>query len=92
MIGGSAAIIEYDGMPVNVYPNPANEAATVAFEAQGDYEVTLTDMTGRNIQNIKNNANGNVQEVLSLQGLTSGVYIVNITTNGQSATRSLVVR
>lgn len=92
MIGGSAAIVEYDGMAVNVYPNPANEAATVSFEAQGDYAVVLTDMTGRNILNIRSNANGNVQEVLNLQGLTSGVYMVNISTNGQTATRSLVVR
>ena len=91
MIGGALAIVEFEEIPVQMYPNPATETTTLAFEATGSYEVTLTDASGRVIQTVANTADGAVTVELNVAGLTAGVYMVNIMSNGKMTTKSLIV-
>jgi hypothetical protein len=91
MIGGALAIVEFEEIPVQMYPNPATETTTLAFEATGSYEVTLTDASGRVIQTVANTSDGAVTVELNVAGLTAGVYMVNIMSNGKMTTKSLIV-
>lgn len=72
MIGGALATVEYEQFPVEIYPNPATQIAFVGFESAGNYSITMTDMSGRVINQISNAANGHVTEELNLARLTSG--------------------
>jgi hypothetical protein len=91
MIGGALAIVEFEEIPATLYPNPASQTATIAFEATGAYEVTLTDAAGRVIQTVANTANGATEVEFNVAQLTAGVYLVNIMSNGKMTTKSLVV-
>ena len=91
MIGGALAIVEFEEIPATLYPNPASQTATIAFEATGAYEVTLTDAAGRVIQSVANTANGATEVEFNVAQLTAGVYLVNIMSNGKMTTKSLVV-
>ncbi len=91
MIGGTLATVEYEQFPVEVYPNPASQVAFVGFEAFGSYSITLTDISGRVVKQVSNNASGMVKEELNLSSLNSGAYIISIETKGQKTTKSLIV-
>lgn len=79
----------------NVYPNPANTNATVAFEVENESDVMInvTDLSGKSVYT---NTLGSVQGAQNIDvntsSLTSGVYMVNVSVNGSVSTQKLVVR
>lgn len=69
---------------VNVYPNPS----TGDFSIETSYEeftYTLHDMTGNLVQSGENNSS-----VMTAKGLTSGVYLLRITSEYHSETIKLI--
>ena len=73
---------------VTVYPNPA--ATQVKISADADItEISITDMLGETVQTM--NVNSKKAEVLNISQLTSGVYIVHVSSAGGSATAKLIV-
>jgi len=91
MIGGTLAIVEFEEIPAQIYPNPASQIATVAFESTGAYVVTLTDASGRVVQTISDTTTGSAQVEFNVSQLTAGVYMVNIMSNGKMTAKSLVI-
>ncbi len=91
MIGGTLATVEFEQFPVEVYPNPATQIAYVGFEAKGAFNVTLTDLSGRVINQVSDASTGATTVELNLASLTSGVYIISIESEGKTTTKSLVV-
>lgn len=79
---------------VHVYPNPAKEKATVSFglKQQGNFCVSLVDFMGRTVlaANGKGRAGVNVHE-LSLEGISKGIYSVNIRSEEKNFNSKLVV-
>lgn len=80
---------------LNLFPNPANNSATVSFNLDNAAVVTLnvTDITGKVVANQTINAvAGANQTTVDATQLTSGVYFVNLNVNGEASTKKLIVR
>jgi len=80
----------------NLYPNPTNGAARVNFTLSDKAEVTLsvTDLAGRVVSQTKNYSLTNGEHNLMVnenQSLPAGIYLVNMTINGQRVVSKLVV-
>lgn len=79
----------------NVFPNPASDYTTVSFEMleSSDVVVEVVDIQGRVVQTetFRNAPSGQFEERITLNGLTTGNYIVRVrSTNGTTA-RQIVV-
>jgi hypothetical protein len=78
-----------------VYPNPATDLVNLAFQAmkEGDYNLTMTDLTGRTFISINGYAStGLNMKTLETESLTSGSYIVRLTMNQESHTFKVVIQ
>jgi hypothetical protein len=91
---GVLGINELAQVAMNVYPNPASTEVNVSFEAKNaNYLVKLVDLQGRVISN-QNLTNLNGTQVISIPTSTvaKGSYIVSITSNGLTSTKSVVIK
>lgn len=82
--------------PVELYPNPATGNATLAvnLKQQANIAYNVIDATGRTVRNF-NQANVNAGQqnfTIDLAGLSSGLYMIHYTVNGQSGYSKLFVR
>ncbi|MCO5250644.1 MAG: T9SS type A sorting domain-containing protein [Candidatus Kapabacteria bacterium] len=70
----------------NVFPNPANDAINLEFNAptQGVYELTISDVSGNVVskQNVNVSSAGKINHVITGVSLGNGVYNYTITTGG----------
>jgi hypothetical protein len=71
----------------NVYPNPATDFVNVSFVNAENVTVTLINAVGQTVK-VYNNVNTNTQ--LSLEGLASGVYVLNADINGQRVIKQII--
>lgn len=72
---------------LTVYPNPFNNEINITNTSSGTMNVTLSDISGKVIKT------GTVNEstlLLETNDLSSGVYILNISNNGQTANFKVV--
>ncbi|WP_306643649.1 FG-GAP-like repeat-containing protein [Sanyastnella coralliicola] len=79
---------------LNVFPNPASDMVTVAYEltAQKDVELRITDLAGRTIVNKQLlSAVGANQEVVNLSEFATGVYELQLVIDGQTAAYKLII-
>ncbi len=93
-ISSASGIGENELVSLNVYPNPASTLVNVSFEAKNaDYAVKLVDLQGRVIAN-QNLSNLSGTQVISIPTSTvaKGSYIVSITSNGMTSTKSVVIK
>ncbi len=80
---------------LNVYPNPANDHATVVFSSDNtnDYTLKLVDITGRTIlSEVHSSAIGDNQVELGLTNIAKGLYFINIETNDQKLVTKIMVQ
>lgn len=78
---------------VMVYPNPATNIITIAASLGKSQNVTLNmfDMNGKLVYTISQiNADANYSKSISLDGLASGVYMVQLVTNNGSVQQRIV--
>jgi hypothetical protein len=69
-------------LQVSVYPNPASDQLHIAIKEDGfrNASALITDLMGRVIlQKGMTEGNGVLQSTISLEGITSGLYMVVIT-------------
>ena len=68
----------------NIYPNPAKDQVMITIE--GEANVKIYDISGALIkeETLKNN-------ILSTQGINTGIYFVEINQNGRKTTKKLAV-
>ena len=71
---------------INVYPNPANSMLNIVVNA--DYEYVMYNNMGQQV--MTGSANG--QQQLNVSGLAQGIYMLRITTCGQTEIQKIVVR
>lgn len=94
--GGAAAIgSEVAQLELMLFPNPNDGEAFFAKVngAGGDFEITVRDITGREIfrrQYSGSNDGGTLE--LDLGAPASGIYLVQLTDKNQQATQKLVIR
>ncbi|MCQ2318658.1 MAG: T9SS type A sorting domain-containing protein [Bacteroidales bacterium] len=79
-------VMENSNVKVEVYPNPAEDVVNVI--AEGLQDITVIDMMGRIISR---NESSETMMTIDLSNLTSGIYLLRITTeNGVSLQRIAV--
>lgn len=78
-----------------VYPNPATSQATILLDIVNEADVTieLIDLSGKvvNARNYKS-VTGVNQINMNTNQLNSGVYLLNVTINGQTTTERLIIQ
>ncbi len=93
-IDAVAGIEETLANTFNVFPNPASDLVNVSFEGTGaDYVVSMLDLQGR-VMNTKSftGLNGTQTIEIPVTELAKGSYIVSISANGVTTTKSVVVK
>lgn len=71
---------------LKMYPNPAKNNLFIETALNSNINVTIVDMLGKEVLNTKA-----VNNLVNVANLQTGVYIVNITEDGKTATRKLVI-
>jgi len=72
------------------YPNPTNEVLTVEFSKAGSANYSIYSVEGKMILHKELNVfNQNHQEVIDMSTLSSGQYILQVTTDGVSETKKI---
>jgi hypothetical protein len=74
-----------------VYPNPASESVNLILantDATG-FDVAVVDVLGKTI--LKSNFQSN-EAKLDITSLNSGVYFINVVTDGKQSTKKLIIR
>ncbi|HYV93227.1 MAG TPA: DUF1566 domain-containing protein [Chitinophagales bacterium] len=79
---------------ISIYPNPATASATVRIELSRDAEVriSLYDLAGRELKSICDQyfTQGNLQFDLHREQLSSGLYFLKISIDGETEMRKLI--
>jgi hypothetical protein len=88
LASGSAALT------LTMMPNPATDQVTVLINAPQDGEgvIRLISVTGQEMRQVKVASVKDASVVVSLDGIASGMYLVEFTTNGNKVVRRLVKR
>ncbi len=82
-------------LALGVFPNPASDVATVTFETEtsSDVVLTITDLSGKVVYSNDMNSVIGVQNIeINTASFESGVYMVNISSNGNQVTKKLAVK
>lgn len=80
---------EVNAPTISVYPNPTVEMFSITVDADDVYDYRLTDMTGKLVAS----ANDNQGVVMvDVRDLTPGMYLLQVTQNGKSVTRKVVIQ
>ncbi|MGB0914695.1 MAG: Omp28-related outer membrane protein [Crocinitomicaceae bacterium] len=89
-----ASIAEANTIELNVFPNPATDNLTVAFEAQNDdYTVSITDLSGRVVStNTYANLSGAQSINVAVDGLNTGNYMVSVSTANASFNKMVSIK
>lgn len=92
--------INDDNVPFNnftVYPNPvSSDVVHISFNSniRGNFNITVTDMTGRFVKNMNitgSNAGNSVIE-LPIAGIDAGIYNIQITQGENHSSKKLVIQ
>ncbi|MEY4596837.1 MAG: hypothetical protein RLZZ506_1257 [Bacteroidota bacterium] len=85
-----ANVAELTTVAGKAFPNPANDVVTVAIEGEGTAQLTVTDVAGKVAMAASLNLAAG-QDNVNIAGLTSGLYIFNVTLeNGKTAQFNVV--
>ncbi len=74
---------------LSVYPNPSNGMFTVSLPKGKTFEMEVTDLTGKVV--MKQVVKGNAAQ-LDLKGQAQGVYMLKITSEGNTAVQKLIIQ
>jgi Secretion system C-terminal sorting domain len=81
---------------LSLYPNPSDGFTNLTFDASndGDLNITILDLNGRVLRTINNLTYeaGKNTYVLDVQGMSTGVYIVNINMGATVNTQKLIIK
>lgn len=81
---GSASFSQIDGL--KMYPNPTKNNLFIETALNGDINVSIVNMLGKEVVNNKVTNN-----TVNISNLTSGIYIVKITEEGKISTKKLII-
>lgn len=85
----SSSINEQEKQQVNLYPNPAKNVFSVDVKTSEKFNLTVKDLNGKQLITA-NNCSSN--QVISLENLTSGVYLIFLQTeSGKTLIDRLII-
>ena len=80
---------------VRVFPNPTSDYVSVAFALKTNTQVLaeLIDVSGKRIKTLvnENQAAGNFEKTISLDGIDAGVYFVKVSGNGAKLSQTMLL-
>ncbi len=85
---GSIGLRELGGVEFGLYPNPAHNSVTIYSGSNSDKLVEIYSLSGKMIKSFKSHSK---TEIIDLQGLPKGVYLVSIVKEGTRSTRRLII-
>ena len=75
-------------LDMRIYPNPSNGSyVTIQTPVNGVKYVEVFDITGKRLMNTSLSA-----DTLDVSSISSGMYLVKVTIEGQSKTSKLIIR
>ncbi len=81
-------LLNTHALQLSAYPNPVSDKLNLAFESEAgsNYKITLTDVTGRTILDIKDKAEVEFTELtLPMPELSPGIYYLKIVSGDKTA-------
>ena len=76
---------------ITLYPNPASDYVNLSFiEAGEDYKIEIYDALGKKVLE-KNNVSSSSDGRIYLNGISAGIYYINIYSDTDQTTKKLVV-
>jgi bacillolysin len=76
----------------SVSPNPSNGLVNIALSTPDKVVINLTDLRGRKVyQEVFSNNQPNFSQTLHFGDLSSGLYILNVESQGKKATKKLLI-
>ena len=92
LTAGTPLVADNTSLDMTILPNPANEEVNINFKSGTNEQVNLNlvDMTGLNIfsKTITGRVNGSIN--VSVDGLSPGIYLVELSSGDQKVVRKLV--
>ena len=61
---------------INIYPNPTQDFVNINFENESEYQINITDLSGKIIYTFEEN--NQLEQRINLQNLKVGVYLLVI--------------
>ncbi|MCR5862441.1 T9SS type A sorting domain-containing protein [Flavobacterium sp. J372] len=88
-VQAAAGTADFSANSFKMYPNPANGMVTLKLAEADKADVTITDVLGKTVLSAKMSSH---EQNINITALTSGMYFVKVTAEGQSATKKLIVK
>jgi len=90
--GSAIGIKENEIQSLKVYPNPAEEIATIDFEKTMDGNVTvkIIDISGRTVRNLSVSNFNNNKLNINLNGLATGTYLLSVQTKNEKFSTRMI--
>ena len=92
LAGSHEGIADPAGMSVDIYPNPATTATTIAVKGvEGRVNVAIIDLNGRMVRSFVKDCPTDCEMVLDVEGLAKGSYVVRLYSEKFDTTRKFSV-
>ncbi|MBD2754040.1 M43 family zinc metalloprotease [Spirosoma validum] len=95
LINSSAGpLAETEKLTINLYPNPTTTAPSIDVQLKGSqsFTVDLFDATGRQLRTTTYANSPSSRISLPVTGLATGIYIVRVKTDGETASKRLLLQ
>lgn len=76
---------------ISVYPNPTNNSFIVAFNSESPVNIDIININGQTVKSINVNNTGYNTQVVDVNDLPTGVYIVRLSNGYNVHTQKLVI-
>jgi hypothetical protein len=76
------------GLEAKVYPNPSNGMFSLEFRKADNYEITVTDLAGREVVRLKTKE---AETQVDLGNAAKGIYLLKMESEGKTSIRKLIV-
>jgi hypothetical protein len=74
---------------VSISPNPSNGLFTIELDADAIASIEVYDSTGKKVKSLEQSS---TKQVLDLTGYSEGIYLVNITSNGNKISKRVILK
>jgi hypothetical protein len=77
----------------NIFPNPNNGTFTIRFnDLSDDYSVEVFDISGRIVFEDYYTQSSNLEQTISIDKPSSGVYFVNVKSGSSIITEKIIIK
>lgn len=89
--GSTLAIQDFNKTDIAIYPNPSKNIFNIKTKTLSNFDFNVTDITGKIILKTKNITVKRNLYQLDMSAFTSGIYFLNITSNGGKSSKKLIL-